>query len=218
MPIFILNSKFQTFSYKKKKNSKFYRFQKDVKNQVSLLSHFQRVQVHAQNKRQKGKTVKYERAYLEEVEKKEEGRRSANQLSQKRIRRRRRRRDRLRKRRRRRRDKGDRRERVRLREGERSIERGNSTCQGILSKRSVSGQDFYLFIFFPLLAVSDYLKKGRTRLQPCPVRVRHVHGRQIAVSALSWLLMPCSSSTKQIAKLDRLERQELLISNISTPN
>ena len=129
MPIFILNSKFQTFSYKKKKNSKFYRFQKDVKNQVSLLSHFQRVQVHAQNKRQKGKTVKYERAYLEEVEKKEEGRRSANQLSQKRIRRRRRRRDRLRKRRRRRRDKGDRRERVRLREGERSIERGNSRCQ-----------------------------------------------------------------------------------------
>ena len=182
---------------------------------LSLLSHFQRVQVHAQNKRQKGKTVKYERAYLEEAEKKEEGRRSANQLSQKR---RRRRRDRLRKRIRRRRDKGDRRERVRLREGERSIERGNSTCQGILSKRSVSGQDFYLFIFFPLLAVSDYLKKGRTRLQPCPVRVRHVHGRQIAVSALSWLLMPCSSSTKQIAKLDRLERQELLISNISTPN
>ena len=123
---FELPNKF--FSLKNKKlffkikNKEKYSYQK-----FSLLSHFQRVQVHAQNKRQKGKTVKYERAYLEEAEKKEEGRRSANQLSQKR--RRRRRRDRLRKRRRRRRDKGDRRERVRLREGERSIERGNSRCQ-----------------------------------------------------------------------------------------
>ena len=101
---------------------------------------------------QKGKSVKYVRAYLEGAEEEEEeGRRSADQLSQ-RIRRRAR---------------GDRRERRRERKlilGARGTLKTQRFRLGFLL--------FILFLFSPL-AVSD-----------CPVRVRHRHGRQIAVSVL----------------------------------
>ena len=110
---------------------------------------------------QKGKTVKYVRAYLAE-EKEEEGRRLADQLS------------------RRRRGREYRRDRVRLRKlilGARDALKTQRFRLGFL----------FIIIFFPLLAVSSPCpgrvrllkkKKERTRVQPCPRRMRTTRERQ----------------------------------------
>ena len=111
---------------------------------------------------QKGKTVKYVRAYLEEIE--EEG--SDRLISSPTERSRRRARE-------------DRRETLR----ERERERVGKLILGYSKKAAFQVRIFSVFFFFfPLLPVSDYKKKGketRTAVSPAyavPVRVRHDTG------------------------------------------
>ena len=116
---------------------------------------------------QKGKTIKYVRAYLEEIEEEGSDRLISSPTE----------------RRRRRRAREDRRETER--------ERVKKLILGYSKKAAFQVRIFSVFFFFfPLLPVSDYKKKREGYADsrvPCVRRARtrttrHGHGRQIAVS------------------------------------